>query len=135
MSVKFRLGFTVEAQTLFALMSKLLPIENLHVEELIEREPKLAIAAHRTALPKRRGGTRGFGSRGGVKIDAGANLIVIEALSNGPRRAAELKPLLKARGFSPSGVGSCLSKLRKAGVVEQPELGVWQLARKNESAA
>ena len=39
MSVKFKLGFTVSAETLFTLMSKLLPIEDLSVEEVIERPP------------------------------------------------------------------------------------------------
>lgn len=36
MSVKFKLGFTVSAETLFTLLSKMLPIDDLSVEEVVE---------------------------------------------------------------------------------------------------
>ncbi len=131
MPMKLKIGFTVSAETLFGLMAKVLPIENFHVEEILEREPlaprrmeELARpAASATAKKRPRRNTR----RGAIDLKAGANEIVLALLSDGePHRAAELKPLFQARGYAPTGVGSRLEKLRDFGVVFQPEFGLWQ---------
>ena len=43
MSVKFKLGFTVSAETLFGLLSKMLPIEDLSVEEVLSEVERLHV--------------------------------------------------------------------------------------------
>ena len=40
-AVKFKIAFTINAETLFTLASKLLPIEDLSIEEVVERQPQL----------------------------------------------------------------------------------------------
>jgi hypothetical protein len=40
MPVKFKLGFTIDAETLFGVISKFLPVEDLVVEELAPPTPE-----------------------------------------------------------------------------------------------
>jgi hypothetical protein len=138
MTMKLKIGFTVSAETLFGLMAKLLPIDDLHIEELGDTaRPSLAPAK---AAPKQIGKPhkpppKQQRRRTGPDLKSGVNRIIVEALSGGPRRASEIKPLLKAAGFAESGVGSRLEKLREQGIVHQPEFGLWQLTAKTEAAA
>ena len=133
MSVKFRLAFDVEAETLFKLMSKLLPIDNLNVEELrpnvtakLTHEPKLM-----APKAKRRGGSAGLGSRGGADITKGVARIIMGLLSDGkPHSQSELKPLVKKEGYSPSGLASRLNKLMAHGLIHQPDYGLWAIGEK-----
>jgi hypothetical protein len=135
MTMKLKIGFTVSAETLFGLMAKLLPIDDLHIEELGETaRPSLAPAK---AAPKQIGKPppKQQRRRTGPDLKSGVNRIIVEALSGGPRRASEIKPLLKAAGYAESGIGSRLEKLRAVGIVHQPEFGLWQLTAKTEAAA
>ena len=137
MSVKFRLAFDVEAETLFKLMSKLLPIDNLDVVELRPSAPKLMAQPKLTASkPKHRGGATGLGARGGVDINSGAARIIIEALSDGkPHSAVELKPLVGKAGYAESGVSSRLEKLKAHGVIHQPDVGLWAIGEQPKKGA
>jgi hypothetical protein len=139
MTMKLKIGFTVSAETLFGLMAKLLPIDDLHIEELGETaRPSLAPAK---AAPKQIGKPHKPPPKqqrrqsAGPDLKSGVNRIIVEALSGGPRRASEIKPLLKAAGYAESGIGSRLEKLRAVGIVHQPEFGLWQLTAKTEAAA
>jgi hypothetical protein len=141
MTVKFKIGFTIDAETLFSIVAKFLPLENLAIEEVVER-PRTPTPRTLTAapLPPRRRRARGGGKGGiGPNLAAGVNRIVVECLSDGqPHRAVELKALLKAQGYADSGIGSRLDRLREHKVVFQPDLGLWQLTEaylKKENAA
>jgi|HubBroStandDraft_5_1064220.scaffolds.fasta_scaffold1192908_1 hypothetical protein len=134
MTVKFKIGFTINGETLFGLMSKMLPIENLEVEEVIDssdhlvlkpvpagamkilnaakHEPKPQI--HKRASP-------------GPNLGKGINGIIVAALSDGPKRAADLQPKAVAAGFSANSVTSRLEELRKFGVIERVGDGKWRL--------
>jgi hypothetical protein len=111
--VRFKIGFTIGAETLFGLMSKMLPIEDLSVEELVERQPiaRMVIKGRRGTKPD---------------LNHGINAILLAEMANGPMRAAELEKSLVAAGFSANSVGSRLSKLREQGVVEQIGDGTWR---------
>jgi hypothetical protein len=126
MPVKFKIGFTIPAETLFGLLAKVLPIDDLHVEELVVGTPvlKAAPAPVMRAISKPKKGKR---RSAGMDLDAGVNAVILRHLSDDqPHRAAELKPLLVAVGYSANSVGSRLQKLHDMGVVFQPELGLWQ---------
>lgn len=131
--MKFKIGFTIDAQTLFGMMAKMLPIEDVSVEEIAERAiPKIAHAppqrlAH--AKPKKRyGGTKGLGARG-PNLKAGANRVIMEWLADGkPHAPIELKPRYAKAGFARTGLSARLAKLKEFGVVTQPEIGLYQLA-------
>jgi hypothetical protein len=131
MAVKFRLGFTLSAETLFGLMAKMLPIEDLQVEEVPEILPKIGKVEKIAQLsgPKiRPERPRGNRYSNGPILDRGGNAIVLKLLSDGlPHSAHELKPLFTAAGYAPSGVGSRLDKLKEVNVIHQPDYGLWRI--------
>jgi hypothetical protein len=139
MAVKFKIGFTIDAETLFGIMSKFLPLENLAVEEVVERpeRPPASLPPrrikHLPAKPKQRR------RKGEVSLHTGVNAIVMKLFSDGkPHRANELRSLVKAQNYSEAGIGSRLDRLRAHKVIFQPELGFWQLTEaylKKDSAA
>jgi hypothetical protein len=142
MAVKFKVGFTMSAETLFGIIAKMLPIEDLQVEEIEPRAvpapPKVAALAGPIKKPRKpypkevRRGNR----HTGPNLDVGVNAIIMAHLSDGkPHYATELKPLLKAAGFSPNGTGSRLQSLLRAGVLHQPAYGLWQIGEAKKAAS
>lgn len=132
MTVKYRLNFVMSADVLFGLLARVLPVEELNVEEIAPvpvRAKPAARITHDPAIrfdkrfdqPKKK--QRG---RGGPNLKAGANLIIMELMADGKGHAAnELKPLFRAQGLSENGVGSALEKLKKQGLLHQPQMGRW----------
>lgn len=125
MSVKFKLGFTVSAETLFGLLSKMLPIEDLSVEEVlsgVETTPRLA-PTQRPAIAKpvraRRRGQE-------LNLKEGINGVLVRALENGPLRSSELRSFLTKAGFSANSTSSRLEHLKKHQIVVNND-GVWRL--------
>ena len=129
MTVKFKVGFTMSAETLFSIIAKFLPIEDLQVEEVpelktIKHEKIARLSEPQAPRPPRPPGNR----HNGPILDAGANAIVMALLADGkPHTPKELMPLFSAAGYAASGVGSRLEKLRDYSVIHQPELGLWQI--------
>jgi hypothetical protein len=126
MTVKFKIGFTIDGETLFGLMSKMLPIENLSVEELVERQPKLPLEAIAHAvkhITKRKSFKR---ASPGPDLEKGVNSVIMAALSDGPKRAVDIRPNAVAAGFSANSVTSRLEELRKHGVIERTSDGMWR---------
>jgi hypothetical protein len=132
MTVKFKIGFTIGAETLFGMLSKFLPIENLAVEELVEK-PKPTLAeraiaiAHRTTekvgKPQRKKFKR---ASPGPNLSKGINGIIMVALADGPKRPVDIQPKVVAAGFSANSVTSRLEELRKYGVLEHSSDGLWR---------
>lgn len=124
--VKFKVGFEIGAETLFGMLAKMLPIDNLHVEEMIERQPmngaQIANGVKHgpTARKKRR-------ISKGVDLTRGVNGIVMGILNDGqPHRAVEMYGPLKEAGFSENSVSSRLQALRERGLVENIGMGTWR---------
>jgi hypothetical protein len=115
MSVKFKIGFTMDAETLFGLMSKMLPVENLSVEEVFERPSE--------PMPRLPHKGRGFP---GPDLKKGVNGIIMIALAEGPKRAVQIQPKVQAAGFSPNSVNSRLEALYRFGVIERVGDGTWR---------
>ena len=129
--VKFRIGFTMSAETLFGLLAKFLPMENLDVVEINEKPistPHISKPVERiqsTKLirkPRQKQKSR-------YRLKVGINQIIIEHLSDGKsHNYAELQPLLEKHGYSRNSVASRLSYLSTLGIVERAETaGYWKL--------
>jgi hypothetical protein len=136
MAVKFKVGFTMSAETLFGIIAKFLPIEDLQVEEIEPPRPPLRVEkiARLVAPPPakpRRSGNRYLG----VNLEGGVNAVILKALEDGkPRRYGELKKVVGDAGYAPTGIGSKLARLKDLKAVHQPDLGVWQIGEARKRA-
>lgn len=134
MTVKFKIGFQVDAETLFSLIAKFVPIEHLSVEEVFERPPSAPKLTHQPKLmaPKLKGVKKHRRHATGPMLDAGLNRIILDALADGePHPPIHLKAaILKAGGYSTDSLSSRLASLIKQGHVIQPDYGLYQLGKK-----
>ena len=135
--MKFKIGFTIDAETLFGIMAKVLPIEELTVEELtpppVVAPPRHNLRAQIKSLgadsllpgPKVRKKQR---TGRGPDLKSGINGVIVKAMADGQEhRAVDLAPLLQAAGFSSNSIASRLGSLRLHGVVKQVGGGRWRL--------
>lgn len=134
--VKFKIGFTIDAETLFAYVSKLMPgLNDFQVEEvyvappLIERPiPKVAqlVATKQIAKPIKPIKHRKINRQ--RFLESGANKVVLDVLADKkPHNTNEIKAAMTAAGFAETGTGAKMSKLKSYGIIIQPEIGQWQL--------
>ena len=128
MSVDYKVKFTISGETLFALFAKMLPIDNVSIEEL-PTKPTLAERAIAVNKITARAIENHKGGRGGhrkANLDMGINKIIMDALAERPMRAVELQPLVTGAGWSPNSVNSRLEVLRMKGVIERVGDGTWR---------
>lgn len=132
MPVKFKLGFTIDAETLFGVISKFLPVEDLVVEELAPPTPEpkpLAISKPQRAPQVR----RKKGSGHALNVHAGANTVIMAMLSDGEQHAvSECLPAIRAAGFSTNGIHTRFQRLQRHGIVEGYK-GLWWLSPKGKA--
>ena len=125
--IKYKVGFAISAETLFRLLGKLLPIEDLEVEELIALEPKpkpkLAPKLEHVK-PKTRASRRS----GGPNLQEGVNATILQALGTGPKRHHELRQVVVTAGYAGSGVGSRIDRLLEHGIITRTAPGVYEIA-------
>lgn len=134
MAVKFKVAFTMSAETLFLIMAKVLPIEDLHVEEVPEHKTIKVEKIARLSGPENRLKRRH--RYNGPALEGGLNGVILKALEDGQsHRYAELKQAVNAAGYAGSGIGSKLSKLRKLKAVHQPDLGLWRIGEAKKKSA
>jgi len=144
MTIKYKLGFTIDSETLFGIMAKFLPIQDLSVEEVVERPvPDPAIRFDkRFDLPKPKQ-KRGDGTGKNVDLTRGVNAIIMAVLLDGKKHSPlELRDAMAKTAYSPSGLGSRLERLRHFGYIHNPRKGEWAAtlkgidgAKQSESAA
>jgi hypothetical protein len=136
--VKFKIGFEVSAETLFGLLSKFLPVDNLVVEELppIPEKPAqsfLDLVRPVTSAKPVKHHKNKRASRG-LNLNQGINRVIMELFADGKaHKGVEFKPLLKSAGFSENSVGSRLQSMREHGIVEQMGDGSWRLRKQKEA--
>ena len=118
MTVKFRVGFDIDGETLFGVIAKMLPIDNLSVEELAPHTgtPILRVPVHRKFKRK----------SPGPNLTKGINAIIVTALKEKSLRSSDLQPLAEQAGFSRNSINSRLESLHQAGVIERAG-GKWRL--------
>jgi hypothetical protein len=142
MTIKYKLGFTIDSETLFGILSKFLPIQDLSVEEVVDhpapervlKRADLPALLHSLHKPKHRDAPRRRNSRP-VNLSEGINGIIMEAMADGkPHAAVEFRPLLRARTYSENSVTSRLEELKKHGYVKHLSDGKWELTPKSKEA-
>jgi hypothetical protein len=134
--MKYKIGFTIDGETLFGMLARFLPVNDLSVEELapapMPRMPaaKVLPIKHHPKSHKHKRVSKG------PALNAGINRVIMDALSDGKaHKAVDLKPLLKAATFSENSVGSRLQALREHGIVEQVGDGSsWRLCEQRKQA-
>lgn len=137
--MKFKIGFTIEGETLFRMLSKFLPVDDLQVEELAPSAPAAPAPAlphdwtpgwsKQIAKPVRKK-PKPYKRRPSKPMDlkSGINRVIMAALADGyPHRAAELGPLLVSNGFAANSVSSRLQSLEQHGIVKRIGDGTWTL--------
>ena len=124
MSVNFKVGFTISGETLFALFAKMLPIDDLSVEEIPAHKPP----AKPIALPRKPQARK---KNNPMRLKMGINGIILTAMRDKPLRALQMKPLIVAAGFSANSINSRLEALRLKGIIERVGDGTWRV--KNEA--
>ena len=136
--MKFKIGFTIEGETLFRMLSKFLPVDDLQVEELAPASAPMPVpsVSHdwvpgwSKQIAKVRKKPRPYKRRPAKPMDlkSGINRVIMEALADGqPHRAAELGPLLVSSGFAANSVSSRLQSLEQHGIIKRIGDGTWTL--------
>jgi hypothetical protein len=135
--VKFKIAFTIDAKTLFAYLSQALPtLENLHVEEIIEKpqtvEKKfLSSAPVKTSNEPTKRPYKKSERKRQFKLDSGINQIIVSILSDGQaHHSSEIEKVLLTTTYSSASSSSRLASLKEYGVIYQPEIGKWKLTEK-----
>lgn len=135
MPVKFKIGFMIDAETLFGIVAKFLPLENLTVEEMVERDappgqprlPKIAAMVAKAKPTRARPGIRKT-----INLDEGVNAVIMHMLADGEaHRFHELTQAMKAAGYSSTGLGSRLVRLLEHGFVIRLKPGEYRLGKKD----
>ena len=116
MSVDYKVKFTISGEALFALFAKMLPIDDVSIEEIPAHKP----APKPIALPGER-------KRRPPRLNMGINGIILTAMKGKPMRAQELQPLIVAAGFSANSVNSRLEALRLRGIIQRVGDGTWRV--------
>jgi hypothetical protein len=137
MTIKYKLGFTIDSETLFGILSKFLPIQDLSVEEVVERPaPERVLTradlpglVHSLHKPKRKYKWAPEKRRPPRPMDlkAGINRIIMEVLEKGPATAVSMRPLVQAAAYSPNSVSSRLQNLQENKIVARNGDGAWIL--------
>jgi hypothetical protein len=143
MTIKYKLGFTIDSETLFGILSKFLPVQDLTVEEVpvIERQlkradlPELLHSLHKPKPVRVKQVRRKKGSGHVLNLYAGCNAIIMTTFADGePHVGKETFPGLKAAGYGTNGLYGRLERLRLHGYITQPTPGMWQLTPKGKEA-
>jgi hypothetical protein len=127
MTIKYKLAFTIDSETLFGIMAKFLPIQDLSVEEVMEPfELKpvpagaMAIlnAAHKSK-PKHKPKPQVHGRA--ADITRGVNAVIMGVLADRQVHTyGEIRAAIAAdTPYSPNGIGSRMARLVELGYVNR----------------
>jgi|SRR5580698_224731 hypothetical protein len=148
MTIKYKLGFTIDSETLFSIMSKFLPIQDLSVEEVVERPLEDRVNAKMKALghalqakqlkPVRKQPPHPRARRISgypVNLYGGVNNIIMSSLADGkPHTLVDSHANIVAAGYSKSGLYSRVQRLVKHGYIVRVRSGYYQLTPKGKIA-
>jgi hypothetical protein len=134
MPVKFKIGFEMDAETLFGIIAKFVPLENLSVEEVVARPhvvPRIAPEPNTKLVRASRNGRKPY-TRHPRQIDlkTGLNFIILDALSDGENHTpTELKAAIAKTAYSPNSLASRMAQLIRDGHVVQADYGSYKLGK------
>jgi hypothetical protein len=118
MTIKYKLGFTIDSEVMFMLLSKFLPIQDLSVEEVVVPVPAPSIRFDkRFDLPKR---TKARAIKGQSNLTQGVNAIIMGVLSDRQEHSyLELRQAVGKTNYSPNGLGARMARLVTLGYVNR----------------
>ena len=123
MTVKYKLGFTIDSEVMFMLLSKFLPISDLSVEEVVVTPPEMTNRFDKQfdlPKPKRKQQARHGGGGARLDLTQGVNAIVIATLADGKAHSQQdIKAAVAKTSYSPNGVGSKLARLLEFDIVHK----------------
>jgi hypothetical protein len=140
MTIKYKLGFTIDSETLFSIMAKFLPIQDLSVEEVVVPESQLNDGPRfdkRFDLPKPKLKPKRARRISGypVNLYGGVNNIIMSSLADGkPHMLVDSHANIVAAGYSKSGLYSRVQRLVKHGYIVRVRSGYYQLTPKGKIA-
>jgi hypothetical protein len=137
--MKFKIGFTVQAETLFHMMSKFLPIEELHVEEIFEAPPTKPQSAIAKLVAKSQSQLQleKPKAKPKVKIEhfkhpSGKTVqdFVVEYLKSHPSATwAEMSAYTVSIGYNKSSINNAVTRLVYKKIVEKVAPGIYRLTK------
>jgi hypothetical protein len=144
MTIKYKLGFTIDSETLFSIMSKFLPIQDLSVEEILPRPDPRDVAtikpAYPNVLPPKKPRKQPPFPRAkrladhAVNLHAGVNALIMTMLADGKEHhMGESHAPIKAAGYSSNGIYSRTQRLVRHGYVAKGTHG-YHLTLKGKNA-
>jgi len=132
MPVKFKIGFQIDAETLFSIVAKFIPLDNLTVEEVFERphagpaQPRLAAAPRLMSAKRQKNKRAPPGAGNSINLAEGTNGVIMRAFEDGEQHGyGELKRLVSAAGYSGSGIGSRIARLIEVGALTRTGVGAY----------
>jgi hypothetical protein len=135
--VKFKIGFTIPSETLFSMVAKFLPIEDLHVEEIMEQQPKIIqskIAKLIATMPDEKISTERKKYRTSFKHPSGKTLpeLVIEFMekSKGDLTWAAMSKFAQSIGYEKSSINNAVARLIERNLIEKKSAGIYGLKKK-----
>lgn len=131
--VKFRIGFTITPEVLFGIIGKVLPLEDMHIEQIVDAPiPDPAIRFDKKFdLPKPIKHKKSK-RKSSISVDLtkGVNMIIMDVLKKGPGKAVEMRAKVRTTSnYSPNSIGSRLQSLERNGVVVRMGDGKWCLSK------
>jgi hypothetical protein len=136
--MKFKLGFTVQAETLLMMMSKFLPIEDLHVEEIldtpIKQQSVVAKLIEKAKIDKPKDPRRVM-----FKHESGKSLkdFILEYISQTPKHLATWNEMSKysvTLGYNKSSINNAVARLEKEGKIHRTAPGKYRLIEAKKTA-
>jgi hypothetical protein len=130
MSVKFKIGFTIESETLFRMISQMLPVEDLSVEEVMVRQPQgigKSVMDQLIEAPKKpKNAEHHFKHPSGKTVQD----FVIEFLKTRPSATwAEMSKHTVSIGYNKSSINNAVSRLLLKKMLEKVAPGVYRLTK------
>jgi hypothetical protein len=132
---KYKIGFTIQAETLFAMMAKMLPIDDVKIQEFIEppleKQSKVAqqviaaLGAPQKEKPIKL--QKHFYHPSGKTCQN----FILEFLQKRPSATwSEMSHFLVSLGYNKSSVNNAVSRLVEKKFIERVTTGVYRLAGK-----
>jgi len=128
MSIKYKIGLTITAETLFGMIAKFLPIEDLYVEEILPQSQNVEKITD--LAPKTKPGKN---TNKQFKHPSGKPLtyFILEYFKQDQKHNPSWNELSKYTvelGFNKSSINNSISRLLKQGKIEKMTYGKYKLA-------
>lgn len=135
--VRYKIQFVVTSELLFKHVAQFIPVEDLHIEELVEipkptfklPEAPMQTVKARKPYVKHRPPDRPLDSTTGM------NAVILRALADGqPHPVSRLRKALIDAGYSKSSYNSQITKMQTHNLVQRETPGWWRLKYAPQSA-